>query len=1546
MNRWLKGFILICLAPIILAVILSVLLYVPAVQDFAVKKASSYAEDATGMQIDIGKIRLKYPFKLDLNDVSVLSAPEDTLLSLGHFRLRVQAMPLLRWKVVADAIELEDVYADTGELIDGIALKGEIGRMFAKIDPADLKNSRVLLSDFTLSDAAVSVLLNDTTPAPEDTASAPLEWVLDLQKINLSHVSVGLQMADSTRISSYIAQAQLRQGVVDLGKSHYSAAHFELLSSTLNYDANFNSPMEGIDPSHIALSDINICIDSLSNQGLELNALLKRFSAEERSGLMVKSLTGDIISDERQINIPALKLETGSSSAQISATVPWNSLEENAEEHFDANFNFSIGKNDILLLATALPEDFKKDYPNTPFMLQGNVSGNVNAIRLDKATGGIAEFFSLETGGYVNQLSDENRRNGNIQLKLSNKNLDFLLSFLPENMRSFYAIPSGMSLDMDANIEGKKYDADVLLRDGDGKVELKAKYDDLAQSYLATLSVDSLNPMHFMPKDSLYALSVSAQVAGRGTDIYSDSTHLFMRGNISDIHYGNLSVSDVHLSGSLKEHKVALKINSRYPLALLDVSLSGMLTKERVLAVLDADFKNLDLYNLHFTPTPLKTSFRLLAETEIHNEKDLVADVTLDDCSIETSDYTFRPEKLIIHADSKEELSNLSLESGDFNINLTGQHDFGTIAKKFADVSSEISQQMGKDSAVNFAALKSFFPVLQLTASAKQNNPIYSFMEMNYMDFTQFDLVANTSPEEGLHLNAALHNLSRDTLRIDTIRVSLNQDSSRLIYQADVVKNKYMQQPPFSAQVKGRLTLNSVDALLTFKDGADSTGVLFGAEVSKVPDGLKLHLFPEEPVIAYRKFVLNKDNFLLYRNEKEIEANISLESDIATAHFYSQQQEDTTAITYPSLFAELQQVDLGLISNAFPAYLPSMSGLLNATFQYVPEDTVFLVTADMNIDTLRYNDQRVGNLVCNAVYLPISSDQHQMDVHLFRDGREITNMTAGYYNDGTRDSINGVLSISGLPLEMITPFIPDKMASLSGSMDGNIHILGTSNKPDLSGAFNFDSASVYVGALASSIRLDSSTIRIADNRILFNRYKLYSAGDNPFVLDGNVDFSDMARMTADLRMFANNMQLLNVKRNSESLVYGKLLVNLNSTVKGPLDALVMRGDLQLLGSTDLTYVLKDSPLAVQDRLSDMVTFTSFADTLRHRRLQRPALPLGGMDMLMTIRIDQAVRLNADLTPDQSGRVELEGGGDLSFQYTPQGDMILNGRYSLSGGTLKYTLPLISLKDFNIQDGSYVQWNGNPMDPYLNLIATERIRTSVSLEGENSRMVNFDVGIILKQTLENLALQFTLEAPEDMAVQNQLAAMGEEERAKQAVSMMITGMYLAGSKSSGKSNMDMGAALNSFLQSEINNIAGSALKTIDISFGMESYDENGTDGGGKRTDYSFRFAKRFYNDRLRVVIGGRISTGNDINEGQNQSFIDNIAVEWRLDNSGTRYVKIFHNKNYESLLEGEISETGAGIVLRKKMKRLRELFIFRKNKNRSVKAKAEPDSDSE
>jgi hypothetical protein len=202
------------------------------------------------------------------------------------------------------------------------------------------------------------------------------------------------------------------------------------------------------------------------------------------------------------------------------------------------------------------------------------------------------------------------------------------------------------------------------------------------------------------------------------------------------------------------------------------------------------------------------------------------------------------------------------------------------------------------------------------------------------------------------------------------------------------------------------------------------------------------------------------------------------------------------------------------------------------------------------------------------------------------------------------------------------------------------------------------------------------------------------------------------------------------------------------------------------------------------------------------------------------------------------------------------------------------------------------------------------------------------------------MQFIITAPEDQTMQQELDRLGAEQQSQIAVTMLVTGMYINMNSNDGqKANFNMGSALNSLLQSEINKIAGSALKSVDITLGMEQYDQNGSAGGGQRTDFSFRFAKKFYNDRISIIIGGKVSTGQDVNNtGQNQPFIDNVSIEYRLDASGTRYIKLFHDVNYNDLLEGQVTETGAGIVLRKKMFHLRELFIFRKNKTKPLDEK--------
>ena len=307
----------------------------------------------------------------------------------------------------------------------------------------------------------------------------------------------------------------------------------------------------------------------------------------------------------------------------------------------------------------------------------------------------------------------------------------------------------------------------------------------------------------------------------------------------------------------------------------------------------------------------------------------------------------------------------------------------------------------------------------------------------------------------------------------------------------------------------------------------------------------------------------------------------------------------------------------------------------------------------------------------------------------------------------------------------------------------------------------------------------------------------------------------------------------------------------------------------------------------------------------------------GLDVNISISIDPGVHVKCGLDVDQTNYVDLFGGGDMTMKYNNDG-INMTGRYTMSSGSMKYSLPVIPLKTFTIQDGSYVEFTGDPMNPRLNLTATERTKASVGQEGEQSRSVAFDCGVVITKTLNDMGLEFVITAPEDMTISNELNAMTTEQRGKLAVTMLTTGMYLADNNSSGFS---MNSALSSFLQSEINNITGSALKTLDLSVGLD----NTTNAAGEtHTDYSFKFAKRFWNNRLNVQIGGKITTGNEV-EGEKQSFFDNVAMEYRLTPTSNQYVKLFYNQNVYDWLDGYTGEYGGGYLWRRKLSTFMEIF---------------------
>lgn len=1479
-----------------------VLLYVPPVQNLIRREVTAYASKATGMQIQVERIDLRFPLNLLIRGVEVIQQP-DTLLSLESLNVRVQAWPLLKGKVEVDEVTLSRVAFNSANLIDGMEIKGVLGRFFLQSHGVDLSNETAVINATELSDTHVQMLMNDTTTTPKDTtASAPVNWKVDLHQLKLKNVSFSMQLpADSMRMAAHIGEATIDDAQADLKNQFYGLKQFLLSGTSASYDTGAAKPVEGFDASHIAVRDVSIGLDSLLYKGRDMKAVIREFTMNERSGLSVTSLTGRAFSNDSIISVPGLKLQTPHSEIDLSAHTYWELVNIPTTGRLSANLNAYIGKEDVMLFTGGLPDSFKEAYPFRPLVIRAGTDGNLKEMQISRFTADLPGAFSLEGGGILENLADSITRSGTIGLKMKTQNLNFLTGLSGEVPNGTLVIPDSMNLVAQVDIKGPEYKANLHLKEGQGAMNVNAALNTATEVYKADLKIDNLQLHHFLPKDSIYELSLSAAADGRGLDVMSYRSYAKLDLALDRLHYAQYHLSNVHLTGALKGALVTANLTSDNELLKMTTDAEYNLAHSYPDGKVTVDVIRLDLHELGLMPEPMK-----------------------------------RPLAFNLSAEARQNRVFTHFISGDMKLNLSARSGVNPLISqsiRFVDV---LMKQIDEKE-LNHAELRKALPTAVLSFSAGKENPLAYFLATKNMSYHDASMKFGMAPDWGINGKAAVHALKVDTLQLDTVFFTVKQDTTLMKLRAGVINGPKNPQFSFSTTLTGEIRDRDAELLVDYKNGKGETGVLLGVNARPLfegqgkGNGIAFTLIPEKPIVAFQQFHFNENhNWIYLHKNMRVYANVDMWDEEGMGFRVHSMQGDTVSLQ--NIDVEIRRIRLQEITSVLP-YFPEVTGLFSLEAHYIQTEKDLQLSAEASIDELTYERQRIGDIALGATWLPGEQGKQYLNAYLNHDQVEVLVADGKLLPTRTgKDSLEVNTTLEHFPLRVANAFIPDQMVTLSGDMDGNLNITGSTEQPLINGELVLDSVAVFSSQYGARFMFDNRPVQIKNNRLLFDKFAIYTTSKNPFTIDGYVDFRDMSRPMANLNMLAQNYTLLDAKRTRESLVYGKVFADFRATVKGPLDGLNMRGNVSLLGNTDVSYVLTDSPLTVQDRLGSLVTFTSFSDTTTVVRQEVPTVSLGGLDMVMMVHIDPSVRVKVDLDASNDNRIELEGGGDLSMKYTPQGDLTLTGRYTLSGGLMKYALPVIVAKEFAIDNGSYVEWTGNPMDPMLNFKATDRTRASVS-EGENggSRMVNFDVSVVVKNRLDNLSFAFDVSAPEDATVQNELTAMGAEERGKQALYIMVMKTYLGtgpiGGGGGGLGKLNMGSALTSVLSSQINSLMGN-LKNASLSVGVEDHDDSET--GSKRTDYSFRYSQRLFNNRFQIVIGGKVSQGeNATNDAE--SFIDNISLEYRLDRTGTRYIRLFYDKNYESVLEGEITETGVGIVLRKKLDKLSELFIFKKKK---------------
>lgn len=233
-----------------------------------------------------------------------------------------------------------------------------------------------------------------------------------------------------------------------------------------------------------------------------------------------------------------------------------------------------------------------------------------------------------------------------------------------------------------------------------------------------------------------------------------------------------------------------------------------------------------------------------------------------------------------------------------------------------------------------------------------------------------------------------------------------------------------------------------------------------------------------------------------------------------------------------------------------------------------------------------------------------------------------------------------------------------------------------------------------------------------------------------------------------------------------------------------------------------------------------------------------------------------------------------------------------------------------------------------MNPKLDIVATDNIKTNVT-EGSGSRLVNFLVTLMAGGNLNAPKISFDMSTEDDASIKNELQSMSADQRQTTAMNLVLTGHYTGSGTKMGTPGFSTGM-LYGYLASTINNWAAQNIRGVDLSFGVDQYDRTQDGSNSTQMSYSYQVSKSLFNNRFKIQVGGNYSTDASADENLSQNLISDISAEYILKQTETvnMSVKLFRHTGFESILEGEITETGAGFVMKRKLNNLLHLFRIR------------------
>ncbi len=518
--------------------------------------------------------------------------------------------------------------------------------------------------------------------------------------------------------------------------------------------------------------------------------------------------------------------------------------------------------------------------------------------------------------------------------------------------------------------------------------------------------------------------------------------------------------------------------------------------------------------------------------------------------------------------------------------------------------------------------------------------------------------------------------------------------------------------------------------------------------------------------------------------------------------------------------------------------------------------------------------------------------------------------------------------IVNLKLKIIEHYLKTIFYRLDGLASGKLKIIGTINRPQVAGKIKLMRTMVGVNFLNTEYTINQE-VELQKNKILFDSTTAYDTRNQIGIINGWVTHEDYKNFKLDISIKMFNLMAMNTTRAMNEMFYGKAFGTGMVRIYGAAPNIQIDAQVETNENTEISVPINFN--TVVDK-SSYINFVSnkVKDTLSDKK----SFIDMGLSMNFLFNVTPNATFHVFLDPSTGGSLQGSGNGNIRMTVNTKGDFSMFGTFIVSKGEYQLKLKDIFSKDFVIEEGGTVQWNGDPKDADIDIKAKRSISASISavlnLDSTSSNNYNRKMKVVsvvkLSGKLMNPTVKFAIELPNaDNTTQtmfyNMIDTTNDQNMIRQTFSLLVLGKLEPTSANPYGSIVSDGLGMTTMelLSNQLSNYLSQVTGNFNVSFNYKTADQISTD------ELQIIISKSLFNDR--VTIEGSMSAGGQNKYIQNpNSVVGDVIVEVKLTPDGRWRSKVYNIANTnEYTYQNAPYVQGVGFVYRVDFNKLSELL---------------------